>query len=214
MRRTKVKLALGLIGSAFIFLFVSSALPVSATVYGAGDYGECPYSAASTNCDIAISNNGFTLFLNVTPSLSGSCTRQSDQVTVNTYDPNGFALSLANDGTNINLNDIEGSANNIPATSGNLASPLALSDTWGYRVDGAGGFGSGPTTAVTNAAPDSSIKFAKTQPSSGTADTILNTSTLNSSVSSTIWYGVCLDNSLTIPPGTYASTIRYTATAN
>jgi len=213
VRNKKTKIIGSFLGLIVVFSIVCSSAPVFATVYGVGDYGECPYSVSSTNCDISISNNGFTLFLNVTPSVGGSCTIQSDQVTVDTYDPNGFTLTLGNTSTNTALEDVDASGNNIPATSGTLGSPTTLSDTWGYRVDGVGSFGSGPTSAVTNTSP-SSLTFAQVEASGSTPDTITNTSSLNNSVGTTVWYGVCLDDGLNIPNGTYSSTVQYTATAN
>ena len=212
--RLKSKIVVLFGGLVACFLIISSGSAVFATNYGTGDYGECPYSASSAGCSISISNNGFTLFLNITPSSSGSCTIQSDLVTVSTYDPGGYTLTLINTSTSPGLYNVLGTGSNIPATSGTSASPVALSDTWGYRVDSWGNFGSGPTSTETNGAPNSSLHFAKTEPSNGTADTIAQTSTLNTSSNTTIWYGVCLDNSLSIPTGTYSSTIEYTATAN
>jgi hypothetical protein len=181
--------------------------------YGSGYYGECLYSSPSSTCDISISNNSFTLLLGVQPTPSGSCTIQSDQVSVSTYDPSGYTLTLANGATNAGL--LNGSYS-VPASSGTPASPQALTDTWGYRVDGLSSFGAGPTSAQTNASP-SGITFAGTEPSNLTADTIATTSAAPipyGSVPTTIWYGVCADTNLNIPEGSYTSTVLYTATAN
>lgn len=200
-------------------LTITLALPslqvfASGFPYGEGDYSECPYSADTDNCDISLTNNGFSLFLPVTPSASGSCTVQNDQVTVSTYDPYGYSLTLNDASTSSNLVALNGSGNYISPTTGTLGSPIALVDAWGYRVDGSGGFGSGPTTSETNAAPNSSLHFAKVQPSSGTPDTIATTSTISTSSTTSIWYGVCLDDSSTATPGSYTTTVLYTATAN
>ncbi len=89
-----------------------------------------------------------------------------------------------------------------------------LVNKWGYRVDGWSGFGAGPTSPVTNAAPGS-LTFAGTQPSSGTPDTIAQTAVVNSSpVTTTVWYGICANNALGVPAGSYTSTVEYTASAN
>ena len=196
------------------FIFSAIYYPVMATTYGQGDYGYCPYSASSTGCDISISNNGFTLFLNVTPSPAGSCTIQDDQVSVSTYDPNGYTLTLANEATNTSMLANDGSSNSIPASSGTPTTPQPLVDNWGYRVDGWSNFGAGPTTAETDGPSSNSITFAGTQPSSGTADVIAQTSSLTSTTTTTVWYGICLDNNLSVPSGSYSSTVEYTATAN
>lgn len=213
----KLRVFIGILGSTVALLVISSSAPVFATTnsYGSGDYGECAYSASSSTCSISISNNGFTLLMNVTPTPGGSCTIQSDQVTVSTYDPNGYSLTLGNASTNNTMQDTDNSGNDIPATAGTLSLPIALADAWGYRVDSAANFGSGPTSAETNGAPNSSLYFANTEPSSNSPDTIVDTSTLDSSPSpTTVWYGVCLDNGLSVPTGTYASTVQYTVTAN
>lgn len=203
---------------AVISIITSFAVyPVFATTYGQGYYGECLYSANSDTCDISISNNGFTLFLNVTPSSNGSCTIQSDQVTVTTYDPNGYTLTLANESTDTSLLDTDGSNHAIVASSGTPASPQPLVDDWGYRVDGWSNFGAGPTSAETNAPANASLTFAGTQPSSGTADIIAQTTSAPdpfTPITTTVWYGICADNNLNEPSGSYTSTVEYTATAN
>ena len=216
MKSVKIKIVL--ITLAFISVVISFAVyPVFATTYGQGYYGECLYGTNSDTCDISISNNGFTLFLNVTPSSGGSCTIQSDQVSVTTYDPNGYTLTLANESTNTSLLNTDGSSPTIATSSGTPASPQALVDNWGYRVDGWSNFGAGPTSPETNAPSNSSLKFAGTQPSNGTADTIAQSSSVTnpfSPTTTTIWYGICADNSLNVPSGSYTSTVEYTATAN
>ena len=207
------------------FFIISSALPVFATSlpYGVGDYSECPYSADTANCSISITNNGFSLFMNVTPTISGSCTIQSDQVTVATYDPYGYSLTLNDEATTSKLLPFTGGSSYINTSTGTLASPTSLTNAWGYRVDGLGAFGAGgPTASVVNADPSSldngvaisSIHFAGIKTSSGSPDTIGSTSGLNTSVLTKIWYGVCLDDSVATTPDTYTSTVLYTATAN
>ncbi len=192
-------------------LFSLSAARVLATNYGQGNYEDCNYNGPSTSCSISIGNNGFTLFLPVNPTIAGSCTTQSDQVSVTTHDPNGYTLTLANQSTNTGL--LNG-ASSVPAASGTPTSPIALTNTWGYRVDGWSGFGAGPTSPVTNASP-SGITFAGTQPSNVSPDTIAQTSTENDNpISTMIWYGICVNTNLNVPAGSYASSVLYTATAN
>jgi len=197
-----------------IIIAVPTAPVLAHNYYGSGYYGECPYSSASSSCDISISNSAFTLFLAVAPTPSGSCTVQSDQVSVSTYDPSGYTLTLGNTSTNTGL--LNGSYS-IPASGGTPASPQALADNWGYRVDGWSSFGAGPTSAETNSVPNGSITFAGTEASNLTADTIAQTSSVPNPyvpVSTTVWYGVCVDTSLSEIEGSYTSTVLYTATAN
>jgi hypothetical protein len=174
--------------------------------YGSGTYGSCSYGVA---CSISVTSNG-SISLNVTPASGGKCTIQSDTVSVLTDDSNGYTLSLADSGSSTAL--INGSYS-INASSGTFASPAALSaNSWGYRVDGVGSFGSGPTTAQTNVSPPSSL-FAAVQSSLSLPDTVASTSTAaDPAVTTTVWYGACADTSAA--SGAYTTQVIYTAVAN
>ena len=174
--------------------------------YGSGAYGSCEYGVA---CSISLTSNG-NVSLDVTPSSSGSCTIQSDTVTVFTDDTNGYTLTLADNGTNTAL--INGSTS-INATSGTFTAPAALTDkSWGYRVDGLDSFGSGPTTNQTNVSSSSTL-FAGIEASDQLADTIAVTSgAADPAVTTTVWYGACADT--TVSSGNYSTQVIYTAVAN
>jgi hypothetical protein len=150
------------------------------------------------------------LDLNVTPTPSGACTTASDTVSVFTDDPSGFTLSLADTNTNTAL--LNGSAT-INSSSASQASPAALSpNNWGYRVDGIGGFGSGPTTAQTNTALDS-ILFAGIPASNASPNTLANTDVVaDPAVNTNVWYSVCANTNLA--SGLYTSQVTYTAITN
>ncbi len=214
----KLFIAVNIISVFIIICLVNAFSTDSASAaysnYGSGDYGRCAYSYGGSSCSISITNNnanGFFLVLNITPTISGSCTIQSDQVGVSTYDPNGYTLTLADQTTNTNLvYDV----NSIPTSSGTPASPVTLTNNWGYRIDSYSGFGSGPTSGVTNSGP-SSLTFAGIQSSGSTPDTIASTSSYNSSaINTTVWYGICLDTTSTYPEGLYATNVIYSAVAN
>ena len=174
--------------------------------YGSGAYGSCEYGVA---CSISLTSNG-SIGLNVTPTSGGSCTVQSDSATVLTDDTNGYTLTLADSGTNTAL--VNGAAT-INATSGTFASPTALTATsWGYRVDGLGSFGSGPTTGQSNVSPGGTL-FAGIEASDQTADTIATTSgAADPAVTTTVWYGACANTS--VNSGAYTTQVIYTAVAN
>ncbi len=174
--------------------------------YGSGSYNSCVYGSA---CSITLVSSG-NVSLNITPAAGGKCTIQSDTASVMTDDTNGYTLTLADNSTNTGL--INGSSS-ISAGSGTLASPAALSgNAWGYRVDGLGSFGAGPTTAQSNVSPSGTL-FAGIKASNQTADTLASTSTAaDPAVTTTVWYGVCADTS--VPSGAYASQVTYTAVAN
>ena len=190
-------------------LFIFSNPLVAATTngdYGEGTYGSCAYGAA---CSISITSSG-SVSLNVAPTTSGVCTTQSDSVAVLTDDANGYMLTMNDNSTNTAL--LNGGSS-ISSTTGTFASPAALTDnSWGYRVDSLGSFGSGPTTSQSNTALNSTT-FAAIEASNVTPDTLASTSTAaDPAVTTTVWYGVCADS--TIPSGSYTTQVTYTALAN
>lgn len=171
-------------------------------------------ATASTTVNSAISSvlsvftTSGTVNVNVTPTGSGAQTIANDVLTVSTNDALGYTLQIANADTNTNL--VSG-GNNLAASSGTQASPTAqTANTWGYRVDGVGGFGAGPTSSQSSAAIGSRT-FAGV-PSSSSPNTIKTTATTASNDTTNVWYGVAADTSQ--PSGTYTDTITYTATAN
>jgi hypothetical protein len=198
---------LGAAGAIIIGASIGSlALAYPTGNYGSGTYGWCEYG---TVCSITLVSDG-NITLNVTPTSGGSCTIHSDTASVQTDDTNGYVLTLADTTTNTSL--VNGS-HSITAGSGTLASPAALtSNSWGWRVDSLGSFGSGPTTAQDNVSPDST-SFAAIQSSSDTPDTIATSSTAaDPAVVTTVWYGECANTS--VVSGSYATTVTYTAVAN
>jgi hypothetical protein len=157
---------------------------------------------------ISLSTSG-TVNLNATPAGAGVQTIASDTATVSTNDTAGYTLKLGETGAGTTL--VSG-GNTIPASSGTQASPVAeTANSWGYRVDGVGGFGAGPTSPASNAAISGSITFAGVA-ASGSPNTIKTTSTTASGDTTSIWYGVAVDT--TQPTGTYTNSVTYTATAN
>jgi hypothetical protein len=186
-----------------------SCMSVAAdSTYGSGLYGSCQYGG----CSITVSSDG-TVNLDVSPVAGGNCTVQSDSVGVLTDNSNGYVLSVTDSTTNTNL--VNGS-NTISASSGTYASPASLTtNSWGYRVDGLGSFGSGPTTAQSNtsASSISSLTFAGMAASNQTPVQLANTSSpADPAQTTTVWYGVCADQ--TQPNGTYSTQVTYTAITN
>ncbi len=208
----RLKLVRKIMAKKIIFIFclfgIAATMPIlqaMAINYGSGTYGSCQYNS----CSLSISSAG-TLTINVTPAAGGACSTQDDTVSVLTDDPSGYTLSLANSNTNTALLNGSAAINSITAAQ---ASPAALvANQWGYRVDGVGGFGAGPTTAQSNVSPDS-ILFAGVPASNYTPDTIATTSGVaDPAVNTYVWYSVCTDTS--IASGTYTSQITYTAITN
>ncbi|HSX15960.1 MAG TPA: hypothetical protein VLF40_04170 [Candidatus Saccharimonadales bacterium] len=195
-------LGLGLMGAVLMLL---PGISVQAIQYGSGTYGACGFGS----CSLTIGSSG-TVALNVTPTANGSCTIQKDSVSVFTSNSSGFTLTLADTSTNTAL--LNGAAS-ISATTGTQASPSALAvNRWGYRVDGVGGFGTGPTSAQSNVSLGSTT-FAGVPASNATASTLASTSSAaNPAVITSVWYGVCANTSVT--SGTYTSQVTYTAVTN
>ena len=163
---------------------------------------------ANLGSTISLSTSG-TVTINVTPTASGSMSSASDTVSVSTNNTSGYALTLADaDATNTLVNG----ANSIAADGGNQASPSGdlTNNSWGYRVDGVGGFGAGPTSSESNVAT-SSYSWAGV-PVSGSANTLKTTATTASGDTTSVWYGVKADTSKA--NGTYSGTVTYTVTSN
>jgi hypothetical protein len=146
---------------------------------------------------------------NVLPTASGAQTIASDTVTISTDDTGGYTLQL---GETTASSSLTFNSNTIPASSGTQAAPIAMADnTWGYRVDGVGGFGAGPTSPVSSAAISGTITFAAV-PASGSPNTLVTTSGTATNATTTVWYGVAANTST--PSGTYTNSVTYTATTN
>jgi len=167
-------------------------------------------TTVSSNISSVISlltSNG-TVNVNVAPTGSGAQTIASDTVTVSTNDSSGYTLQLAESGAG---NTLASGGNSIPASSGSQTTPAAMAvNTWGYRVDGVGGFGAGSTSAQSSQAIGS-IKFAAV-PASASPNTLKTTSGTATNDTTTVWYGVAANTSQ--PTGTYTNSVTYTVTAN
>jgi hypothetical protein len=174
--------------------------------YGDGAYGACTYNT----CGITLTSNG-TVNINVIVGATTTCTTQSDSVGVTTDSSTGYTLSLNDSTTTSSL--LGSGANTVISSSSSQSSPASLStNTWGYRVDGVGGFGAGPTSASSNVAP-SATTFAGIPISSAGGDTLAASSgAADPAVSTTVWYGICVNT--TKPADTYSSTVVYTAVVN
>ena len=152
-------------------------------------------------------NSGASVALNVSPASGAAVSTASNTVTVVTNNSTGYDLTLSTTGTERNL--VKGS-DTIAAHSGTWASPSTLAtNTWGYRIDSAGTFGSGPTS-VLNSAASSSQTWAGV-PASTSAQNIKTSSTNTSGGGDvvTVWYAMSAD--ATKPSGNYTNSVVYTA---
>lgn len=157
---------------------------------------------------ISVFTSSGTVAVNATPTAGGVQTINNDVVTVSTNDAAGYTLKIAETTASGVL--VSG-GNSIPATTGTFATPIAqTANTWGYRVDGAGSFGAGPTSQVTNVAIGAA-KFAAV-PATASPDTIKTTATTASNDTTSVWYGVAVNTAT--PSGSYTNSVTYTAIAN
>ena len=176
------------------------------TVAGAATASTTINSAISSVISVFTSNG--TVTANVTPTGSGAQTIASDTITVSTNDTLGYTLQLADSDATTTM---ASGSNTLAASTGTQTTPIAQTvNTWGYRVDGVGGFGAGPTSGQSSGAIGA-LKFAGV-PASGTPNTLKTTATTASNDTTTVWYGVAANTSQ--PTGTYTDTVTYTCTAN
>lgn len=191
----------------FCWLILVTPVAVSASndAYGEGNYNACTYQS----CPLTLTSSS-TVSLNVTPASNPTCTVQSDSVSVLTDASTGYSLTFQDSTTN---NSMLSGSNSVAASSAPAATPATLSsNTWGYRVDGQGSFGAGPTSAVSNGGLPSQT-FAYVPTSSQAADTLASTSSAaDPAVVTPVWYGICVTPSTVA--GTYSSSVVYTAVIN
>ena len=183
-------------------IYTAMALP-----YGTGKYGTCTYNT----CGITLTSSN-NISVGVTPSDgTGDCSINNDSVSVLTGSSTGYTLTLSTNSTSTSLSN---GTSNITAGTGTYSSPTALGiNQWGYRVDGVGGFGPGPTSSISNTAYPISAVFAGAVANNVPATTIVTSSVAaNPAVTTNVWYGVCVNSSLST--GLYTGQILYSATTN
>lgn len=187
---------------------VASGLILVSPILAGATYGATTTISSIISPIISLFTTSGTVNVNVTPTVSGAQTIADDTITVSTNDISGYTLKLEDGDSNTNL--VSGS-NNIAATAGTQASPVALtSGKWGYRVDSLGGFGAGPTSPLASGA-FSALTFAGV-PANGSPNTIKTTGTNVTSDTTSVWYSVAAN--ATVLQGTYTDTVTYTALTN
>lgn len=195
MRYKKAILAFSL--AAFILSPVAAGAATSNTII-----------SSQISAVIGVFTTSGTVNVDVTPSGAGAQTIASDTVTISTNNSAGYTLKLAESTAQTAL--ISGS-DTIPAIGGTQASPVAATaNTWGYRVDGLGGFGAGPTSAASNQAIG--VRTFAAVPATASPNTLKTTSTTATNDTTTVWYQVSANTST--PAGTYTNTVVYTAVTN
>jgi hypothetical protein len=201
IKTTSIASPVEIIIASLVVLFFSAA-----SASAISNTGSTTISSAVSEV-ISVSTSG-TVNINVAPSASGAQTISGDSVQVATNDSAGYVLELNE--TTSSATTLTTGSNNIAASSGSRTSPVVMAaNTWGYRVDSVGGFGAGPTSAVSSQ-PISSLTFAKVPAS--TPDTLATTASATNGTSLNVWYGVAAND--TTIAGTYTNSVTYTAVAN
>lgn len=191
----------------FISIIMSALAALVAVPLAAQAATSTTTVSSAIGSTISLSTSG-TVSIDVTPTGGGVQTIAKDTATVSTNDNAGYTLKL---GETTSSTDLVSGSNTIPAVSGTQASPTAeTANTWGYRVDGVGGFGAGPTSAASNQAIGGTTFAAVAATAS--PNTIKTTSSTASGDTTSIWYGIAANTSA--PSGTYSNSVTYTATAN
>ncbi len=168
----------------------------------------------NTNVDLTVNpvisswSSGPTVTLGaITPDTTGKQSIASDTVTANTNDTAGLTITMASSSA---ATTMASGANTIAAIGGSPAAPVALTNgTWGWRIDSLATFGAGPTSVISNAAPNAGTFAA--MPATGSPYTIKTTATTGSSTN-TVWYSSRVNNAQAI--GAYTATVTYTITTN
>jgi len=143
----------------------------------------------------------------ITPDTTGKQSIASDTVTANTNDTAGLTITMASSSAATTM--VSG-ANTIAAIGGTPAAPVALTNgTWGWRIDSLATFGAGPTTLISNAAPNAGTFAA--MPATSSPYTIKTTAATGSSTN-TVWYSSRVNNAQAI--GAYVATVTYTIITN
>ena len=194
--------------AVFGFAIIIPVFSASALYYNQGTYGTCTYNS----CYISITSAS-NISVSLTPNTGGSCSVDKNDVSVLTDSSTGYNLSMSVNSVTGALSN--GTGGNINPSSGTFSSPQSLGiNQWGYRIDGAGGFGSGPTSVIANQNyPISNTFAAPPYGSSPVPVTVASNSVAaDPAITTSIWYGVCGDTSLS--SGLYTGTVLYSATTN
>ena len=147
--------------------------------------------------------------LNINPTASNAkASSGKATVTVSTNNAAGYTLKLGMNGAD---RDLKKASDSINPPTGTLNAPAALANnSWGYRVENAGGFGAGNMTVESNL-NDLSGTFAGV-PAQGADDQIKTNGTAVQSQQTDVLFGAKADS--TKPSGTYTGTVVFTAIAN
>lgn len=207
--KRKVSFSIARVGAAASVFALASLLVVPAVAFAATSTKTTTLSSA-LGSTISLGSTSATVTLDVTPDADGQQTIQKDTVSVSTNNITGYNIKVENSDADT---DMTTGTYDIATSAATTGTPAALTvNKWGWRVDGALGFGAGPTTAV--ASPGgamSSVTFAGI-PASGAGATVRTTATTASAETTDVWFSVAADSSQ--QAGTYTNGVSIICTTN
>ena len=154
---------------------------------------------------MTLTANSSSVTINPNPSSNDGQASAATTLTASTNVPTGYNIMLSAPSISAQL----------AATSGTLASPIALANnTWGYALTKVSSSSSANTVVngfdATYTAPIPSTTSKYANPTTPTV--IKNTTVAASGEQTNIWYAAKAN--MALPSGAYTSTVTYTATAN
>jgi hypothetical protein len=193
-----------------VFALAGTALAASTLPFAAVADTQTSNTAVDLTVNPVISSwtSGPTVTLGaITPDTTGKQSIASDTVTANTNDTAGLTITMSSSSA---VTTMVSGANSITAIGGTPAAPVVLTNgTWGWRIDSLATFGAGPTSVISNAAPNAGTFAA--MPATGSPYTI-KTTAATGSTTNTVWYSSRVNNAQAI--GAYVATVTYTITTN
>lgn len=189
-------------------IVLTSAAIVALPIFSASAEESSTTITAQVGSTISINSTANVSFaINPTASNAKASSGQAT-VTVSTNNATGYNLKIAMNGA---ARGLANGGNTIDAHAGTLASPSTMAtNSWGYRVTGAGGFGAGVATAESNV-NDLAQTWAGV-PAQNADDTIKTHASAVQNDNTNVMFGAKVDS--TKPSGNYTGTVVFTAAAN
>jgi len=189
-------------------IVLTSAAIVALPVFSASAETSNTVITANIGSTISVQSTS-NVALNINPTATqAKASSGKATVTVSTNNATGYNLKIGMNGADRNLNK---ASDNITAHAGTLAAPTALANnTWGYRVENAGGFNAGNVTPENNV--DNLAGTFAGVPAQNAEEEIKNHNAAVQSNTTDVLFGAKVD--ATKPSGAYTGTVVFTATAN
>lgn len=189
---------------------LTSAAIVALPIFSASAETSTTTVTANINSTLSMSSDANASFTINPTSTQAKSSSNKATVTVSTNNATGYNLKIGMIGADNALKNTA-AVSQIDAHTGSFGAPAAMAlNKWGYRVDGAGTFGAGTTTAETDV-NDLAQTWAAV-PVQNSEDTIKNHASAVQSHQTDVYFGAKVD--ATKPSGAYTGQVQFTAVAN